>query len=240
MDEWEKVLWSDESSFTLFPRCGQKYVWRRPGEEFMEECLAPTVKHGGGKIQIWGCFHASGVGNLAKIDGIMDKNVYYKILRYKVLREIRELEKKDKPSDIKEDVKTLDSIDSIPSLETTEQNKENKQTVAVVQGSSWIFQHDNDPKHTAKKNKNFLTNSGIKVLEWPSQSPDLNPIENIWCTMKEGLKKRHDRPSNLEELFEHVQQEWAKLDKELLRTLVRSMPNRIKAVIKNKGGATKY
>ena len=58
--------------------------------------------------------------------------------------------------------------------------------------------------------------------------------------MKEGLKKRHDRPSNLEELFEHVQQEWAKLDKELLRTLVRSMPNRIKAVIKNKGGATKY
>src|SRR5215467_9333638 len=90
----------------------------------------------------------------------MDKNVYYKILRYKVLRDIRELEKKDKPSDIKEDVKTLDSIDSIPSLETTEQNKENKQ------------------------------------------------------------------------IFEHVQQEWAKLDKELLRTLVRSMPNRIKVVIK--------
>ncbi len=69
---WNHVLWSDESKVNLFDSDGVQHVWRRPGEEYQENCALPTVKHGGGSIMVWGCMSAAGTGELQFIEGNMD------------------------------------------------------------------------------------------------------------------------------------------------------------------------
>uniref|UniRef100_A0AAZ3P2E4 Tc1-like transposase DDE domain-containing protein n=1 Tax=Oncorhynchus tshawytscha TaxID=74940 RepID=A0AAZ3P2E4_ONCTS len=65
-------------------------------------------------------------------------------------------------------------------------------------GCKWVFQMDNDPKHTSKVVAKWLKDNNVKVLEWPSQSPDLNPIENVWAELKKSVRAR--RPTNLTRL----------------------------------------
>jgi len=103
----------------------------------------------------------------------------------------------------------------------------------------WALQQDNDPKHTARRVQQFIRQRGIHLLPyWPSQSPDLNPIENLWSILDNNLKDR--RPQSKAELFQVLQEGWNRLDVDLLRRLVESMPRRIQAVIDANGYMTKY
>ena len=63
---------------------------------------------------------------------------------------------------------------------------------------NWRLQQDNDPKHTSRIANGFLDNNVPEVMDWPSNSPDLNPIENLWAIVKRNVELR--RPSNLSEL----------------------------------------
>ena len=78
----------------------------------------------------------------------------------------------------------------------------------------------------------------IHVLEWPSQSPDLNPIQNLWQDLKTAVHKRC--PSNLTELELFCKEEWARISVCRCAKLVDTYPKRLGAVIAAKGGSTKY
>lgn len=103
-----------------------------------------------------------------------------------------------------------------------------------------IFQQDNDPKHKAKMVQEWLNTQPFEVLEWPAQSPDLNPIEHLWAHLKRRLNEYGEPPSGMVELWERVEIEWEKITKEICIKLIESMPKRIDAVLKAKGRWTKY
>lgn len=103
-----------------------------------------------------------------------------------------------------------------------------------------VFQHDNDPKHQAKSVQEWLDKQPFMVLQWPSQSPDLNPIEHLWAHLKRQLNKYENPPRGMLELWERVEAEWSKIDRSVCINLIKSMPRRIDAVIKARGKWTNY
>ena len=75
---------------------------------------------------------------------------------------------------------------------------------------------------------------------WPSNSPDLNPIEHLWHVLKCQIKKRKRQSRNRKELIAALQEEWQKIDMNIVSNLIRSMPRRLAAVIKAQGEPSSY
>jgi hypothetical protein len=200
VQDWKKVVWSDESKFSRTGSDGRLYIRRRIGEEFDPRCTTATVKHGGGSVMVWAAFSTNGAGPITRIEGIMDSIMYRDILANNL----------------------QDAADGLP---------------LSVQ-ASWEFQHDNDPKHTSRLVKAWLSDNRIRTMDWPAQSPDLNPIENLWNWVERDIKRQ--QPTSLNELFTTIKESWAAIPPSTCEKLVESMPRRCAAVIKAKGFATKY
>ena len=84
-----------------------------------------------------------------------------------------------------------------------------------------------------------ITDNGIPVLDWPSNSPDLNVIENCWNMMKKKVAAYH--PTSETDLKNVLRRVWiTEITADYCKTLVQSMPNRIQAVLKNRGFPTAY
>ena len=78
------------------------------------------------------------------------------------------------------------------------------------------------------------------IDRWPLQSPDLNPIENIWAYLRNRLDERESKISTLSDLERVLKEEWYRLTPEYMNNLVGSMNKRCQSVAKANGGHTKY
>ncbi|GFU94301.1 transposable element Tcb2 transposase [Trichonephila clavipes] len=104
----------------------------------------------------------------------------------------------------------------------------------------YIFMQDGAPCHTARSIKTFLAEQNIPLLDWPGNSPDMNPIENIWELMKREVPK--DVITNKTQLLERIIHMWnhhPQMQKRV-QSCIDSMPRRNEALIAAKGGSTKY
>lgn len=89
--------------------------------------------------------------------------------------------------------------------------------------------------------RNWLRNQEFEVMTWAAQSPDLNPIENLWSYLKQRLLNDYDSPpSNLDVLWHRVQETWYSIPIDYCEKLTRSMGKRLDQVKKAKGLWTKY
>lgn len=194
---WERIIFSDEAKFELLGGHRRRMVWRKKGEAFTPTMVRTTVKHGGGSVLVWGCFGASGVGNLAIIEGTLTGEGYVNILKDNLF-----------------------------------------QSVEKLGLGAFIYQQDNDPKHTSRVAKNFFNENQIELLPWPPQSPDLNPIEHLWDHLDRNIPDS-ERKSKIS-FIAAIKRVWDNTPQETLTKLIQSMPNRLAAVIKANGFNTPY
>ena len=102
---------------------------------------------------------------------------------------------------------------------------------------SWVLQQD-DPKDTSKSTQEWFKTKCWIVLKRPATSPDLNPIKHLWGDLKTAVGRRN--PSNLGELEQFAQEEWAKLPVERCRKLIHGYKKCLTEFILSKGRDTKY
>lgn len=203
VEDWKRVIFSDETKVNVWGSDGCKYYWSRPGDEVQPHHLDLTVKHGNGHVMMWGCMTYKGPGYACQIfDGTMKSEDYQHILDT-TYRETLEYYGFD--------------IDKM------------------------YFQDDNDPKHRSHSTREWIKNNNMLVLEdWPAQSPDLNPIEHLWHHLKLKLSAYDKKATSVHELWERIDKEWNTFTAEQCMRYYESMPKRIQAVIKAKGGNTKF
>lgn len=104
-------------------------------------------------------------------------------------------------------------------------------------GPNWIFQQDNAPVHDSNFTHAWLLDHAIQILPWPSCSPDLNPIENLWGLLVRKVYEGAKQYDSVQELHDAIFRAWSDLDVTFLHRLIAGMRRRLLKVIEKRGGS---
>lgn len=107
-------------------------------------------------------------------------------------------------------------------------------------GDNFIFMDDNARPHVARIVNDYLHDVDIARMNWPARSPDLNPIEHVWDHMGRTIRQHEVPRRTLQELQNELNVIWNNMDQGYVQTLIESMPRRMQAVIRARGGHTRY
>ncbi|KAG2193075.1 hypothetical protein INT47_008900 [Mucor saturninus] len=184
LEDWRKVIFTDESSFQTSSCSSVVRVRRRPNEVMLPSCLAPTFQSRRSSLSVWG-----GIGYNRRTNLVLLKKGERSSAQF--INQVYEPFLKD----------------------------------FFNGSSSAILMEDNALIHTSKVARKWKKDMGIICLDWPPQSPDLNPIENVWMMMKLARRNRLQFVKNISTLQMHVVNEWKKIEVEKINKLIDSMPN---------------
>ena len=204
VEDWKRVIWTDESSFHIGARRGSvDWIWRTPQDEFHRDCIDHKKRQSAGTM-FWGCFRW----------GKMGPGVFFR------------LPKGTNITSIYQDQILLGPLQDF----WMESFLDLKDPIIMEDGAS--------------VHKGVCVNArkvmGCKTQPHPPNSPDLNPIENIWAHIKYRLAKEHPFVTARKELEIIISHMWEEMADDRFNNLIESMPHRIAAVIKAKGGSIKY
>ena len=104
-----------------------------------------------------------------------------------------------------------------------------------IMDGDFIFQQDNAAIHISRLSKTWFENKDIELLDWPSLSPDLNPMENLWGILARKVYANGQQYSSVDELYVAVCNAWNEIPSTVLENLINSMPDRVYELIKLRG-----
>jgi transposase len=210
-EEWGRVIWTDESSIKVGEtRSGNCWVWRKKGEALHPDCVEKKKKRGTGNT-FWGAFRLKKKGPGFFIKPERGENGKPKSITSATYR---------------------DQVLTDPLQQFRLESREEL-------GEEPLIMEDNAPTHKkyAIPARNAL---GFESMNWPPNSPDLNPIENVWYVIKEQIFKDHWKVTSTGEMEEVVKKIWNEFPQEKMDNLVKSMERRINLILETKGGYIKY